>query len=192
MGTAIRLAGALLLTGACSAEAADLGPIDAPMPAAERTATAFRLFDEIRASVLAHDFVGGEDGVALGGEILTSEIPIATGNRLLDAVFGPRVHLGGVAAIDSDPNYVYAGFTWTVPVTEVFFLEGALSMSLNDGGDDGALRCDWSFREKAAVGMKLDANWRILAGVEHLSHAGLCGDANPGITSLSATVGYRF
>lgn len=179
----------LILAAVSTAEAADLGGPEAGQ--ADR-AGAFRLLDEIRGSVLAHDITGGEAGVGLGAEVLTSGIPVGSGNALIDAVFGPRVHLGGVAAIDTDPNYLYAGFTWTVPVGETFFLEASLGAAINDGGGDGALRCDWSFREKAAVGMALDANWRILAGVEHLSHGGLCGDANPGLTSVSASVGYRF
>lgn len=194
MSVTIRLAaGALLTLGAVGPlAAADLASPDATYGEAGSRAGEFRLLDEIRGSVLGHDAFGDDTGIGIGAELLTSNIPINSGNVLVDAIFGPRVHLGGVAAIDAEPNYLYAGFTWTLPITDVFFVEGALSMSVNDGGDSGPVRCDWSFREQAAIGMALDENWRILAGIEHLSHAGLCGDANPGITSVSATVGYRF
>lgn len=186
-------AGALMMALVLTpASAADLLSPEAIAPDSGTTAGGFRLFDEVRASVLGHDAFGDDTGVGIGGELLTSNIPINSGNMLVDAIFGPRIHLGGVAAVDAEPNYVYTGFTWTVPLGETFFVEGALGVSLNDGGEDGPVRCDWSFRESAAIGMALDANWRILAGLEHLSHAGLCGDSNPGITSVSATVGYRF
>jgi len=36
------------------------------------------------------------------------------------------------------------------------------------------------------------ANIDVLASVEHISHAGLCGKTNPGLTDIGLKVGYKF
>ncbi|WP_181704559.1 acyloxyacyl hydrolase [Chthonobacter rhizosphaerae] len=192
--SSVLLTGAVLLALAGPAFAADLDPSHAAAtPLAEAApAEAFRLFDEVRARMLGTAVFEDDTGVGVGAEILSSGLPIDSGNSLVDFVFGPRLHAGVVAPVDSDPAYGYAGFTWTIPVTDALFLEASLGGALNTGGDNGPLGCVATFREAAAVGWSLDEHWRILAGIEHLSHADLCGDDNPGMTSVSASVGYRF
>jgi lipid A 3-O-deacylase len=54
-----------------------------------------------------------------------------------------------------------------------------------------ALGCSPLFRESGSIGVRLSANWSLLATVEHLSNAGLC-DQNRGLTNIGARVGYSF
>lgn len=187
LATAVLLAGAALVAGG-GATAADLGA--APDVAAP--ASSFRILDEIRARLLGTAIFEDDTSVGIGTEVLSSALPLDSGNSLIDFVFGPRLHAGLASPLGADPLYGYAGFTWTLPVTDSVFVEASLGGALNTGGDNGPLGCTATFREAAAVGWSLDEHWRILAGIEHLSHADLCGDDNPGLTTVSASVGYRF
>ena len=182
----------LLLAGA--AMAADLPPTAGyPVATPEFVAAEpFRVFDEVRAGVLHVNTFEDDPQLGINGELLTSRIPVTSGNRLIDFVFGPRIHVGGTAALESGADYGYAGFTWTVPVTGGLFLEAALGGAINDQGSSGPLGCAFTFREAASVGYAFTDHWSLLVGIEHLSHADLCGDRNPGMTNIGAKVGYRF
>lgn len=187
-------AATFLLAGLMAAGTARAADLDAPDVATDLAApsNAFRLLDEVRLRLLALDIGTDDTAVGAGAEVLTSALPLDSGNSLIDFVFGPRLHAGLAVPVGTDPAYGYAGLTWTLPVTDSVFLEASLGGALNTGGDDGPLGCAATFREAAAVGWSLDEHWRILAGIEHLSHADLCGDDNPGLTAVSASVGYRF
>ena len=54
-----------------------------------------------------------------------------------------------------------------------------------------ALGCSPLFREAAAVGFRLNEHWSVMATVEHMSNAGLCGD-NRGLTNFGGKLGYTF
>lgn len=192
MSLALLVAASSAMGATGLARAADVYAGDAYAPA-PKVEAAFRLLDEVRVGLLAVEPLDGDEHqFGVNGELLTSRLPVASGNRLVDFVFGPRLHVGASTTFGNAPEYGYAGFTWTVPVTDALFLEAALGGAVNTGGDDGALGCTWTFREAAAIGYEFDANWSVLVGIEHLSHADLCGDRNGGLTNVAAKVGYRF
>ena len=58
--------------------------------------------------------------------------------------------------------------------------------------DRQSLGCSPLFRESGSVGVRLSANWSVMATVEHLSNGGLCSDENRGLTNVGARVGYSF
>jgi Lipid A 3-O-deacylase (PagL). len=157
----------------------------------------FRLLDEIRGGVLAHSPGNTESGtVDLAVELLSDHLPVATGNGLLDFVLSPRLHAGAVVSTAGETSYVYAGLTWDFAITDSLFIETAFGGALNNGvdGERGRIEmgCVATFRSAAGVGYRFDDSWSIIAGVEHLSHAGLCGDDNEGLTNVGVRVGYRF
>ena len=96
-------------------------------------------------------------------------------------------------------SFAYAGLTWTVDVTPSVFVEGSLGGAVHNGkrdvydsfSDRQALGCSPLFRESGSVGVRLSANWNLLATVEHLSNAGACSE-NRGLTNIGARVGYSF
>ncbi len=65
--------------------------------------------------------------------------------------------------------------------------------NLEDYAESGPyLGCRALFREYAAVGYDVTANWRVLAQIEHSSHANLCGRPNNGLTRAGIQIGYKF
>ena len=47
------------------------------------------------------------------------------------------------------------------------------------------------FREAAALGFRITEHWSVMATVEHMSNAGLCGE-NRGLTNFGGKLGYTF
>lgn len=110
----------------------------------------------------------------------------------------PRVHVGADISTAGETNQAYAGFSWTFDLNERFFLEAGFGGSVNDGklrfdgGRGPYLGCHALFHEYMAAGVNVNDNWRVVAQVEHSSHAGLCGDWNSGLTRAGVLVGYKF
>ena len=50
--------------------------------------------------------------------------------------------------------------------------------------------CPLNFRESASTGVDLSERWRLLATIDHMSNAGLCG-YNRGLTNYGARLSYR-
>ena len=115
-----------------------------------------------------------------------------------DRFIRPRIHVGGDVSTAGETNQIYAGFSWTVNLTDQFFLEAGFGGSLNDGtrepdgGRGPFVGCNALFHEYVAAGVNLDKNWRIVAQAEHSSHANLCGDTNNGLTRGGVMIGYKF
>ena len=140
----------------------------------------------------------GRDGSAnLTGEILFAK-PF-TASDLFTSYFIPRPHVGGSLNFDGMTSFAYGGLSWTVDVTPSLFVEGSLGGALHNGKDRPAnaldqhqqIGCSPLFRESGSVGVRLSANWSLMATVEHLSNAGSCSD-NRGLTNIGARVGYSF
>jgi lipid A 3-O-deacylase len=160
-----------------------------------------RFIDEMRAG--ASLFVDErpevrEDGVFLSGEILFATPFPAFRNRFADALLTPRPHVGALVSTDGGTSLAYAGLTWDFPLTERLFLEASFGGAIHDGETERRpvqtgpeLGCPVSFRESIGIGLNLNDNWRVLASVDHASHAGLCG-VNDGLTHAGVSVGYRF
>ena len=157
-------------------------------------------FSELRLGALAS--VDGrervrEDGLFVDAQVLLNPILPPLDSFILDLLLRPRPHAGATISTAGETNQLYAGLTWTVPLGEVLFLEASFGATLHDHAldedfENGAqLGCHLLFRESAGIGLAIGAHWRLLASVDHASHAGLCG-ANDGLTHAGTSVGYRF
>jgi lipid A 3-O-deacylase len=140
----------------------------------------------------------GRDGSAnLTGEILFAK-PF-TASDLFTSYFIPRPHVGGSLNFDERNSFAYAGLSWTVDITPSVFVEGSLGGAVHDSksrsnnslDQQQTLGCSPLFRESGSVGVRLSANWSVMATVERLSNAGSCSD-NRGLTNIGARVGYSF
>ena len=155
---------------------------------------------ELRIGASAQDPWSPEKGSAnVTGEILFQK-PFTTAD-LFTSYFIPRPHLGGSINFRGDTSFAYAGLTWTVDITPRFFVEASFGGAVHNGNtesnpalippDRSALGCSPLFRESGSVGVRLSANWNLMATVEHLSNAGACSE-NRGLTNIGARVGYSF
>nr|WP_246717562.1 acyloxyacyl hydrolase [Microvirga flocculans] len=155
---------------------------------------------EFRFGLSAQDPWGveGRDGSAnLTGEILFAK-PF-TASDLFTSYFIPRPHIGGSLNFDDRTSFAYAGLSWTVDVTPNIFVEGSFGGAIHNGKDSShpfsdrqAVGCSPLFRESGSVGVRLSANWSLMATIEHLSDGGTCSDENRGLTNIGARVGYTF
>ncbi len=116
----------------------------------------------------------------------------------LQKLIRPRIHAGAAISSAGEASQLFTGFSWTVDLGDGFFLEGGVGGTLhngdlrNDGTDGPKLGCALLFHEYAAAGISLDAHWRVVAQLEHSSHANLCGDTNNGLTRGGVLIGYKF
>lgn len=110
----------------------------------------------------------------------------------------PRIHVGGDISTAGEANQVFAGFSWTTDVNDLIFVEGGFGGSLNDGKlkydghDSPALGSHILFHEYAALGLNIDRNWRVIAEIEHSSHANLADGPNNGLSRAGVLIGYKF
>ena len=157
---------------------------------------------ELRFGLSSQDPWGneGQNGSAnLTGEILFAK-PF-TASDLFTSYFIPRPHIGASINTNGRTSFAYAGLTWTIDITPNIFVEGSFGGAVHNGDthsnpalvapDRQALGCSPLFRESGSVGVRLSANWSVLATIEHLSNAGLCTQ-NRGLTNVGARVGYTF
>lgn len=184
---------------ACSgALAADLETAPTPYYSAAPAAS-WRILDEVRLGVFAHDPGSPESGsVDINAELLSSRLPLidpSSGWNWLN----PRLHIGGTVNTAGDTSHAYAGLTWTADITNWMFIEGSFGGAIHSGEtgavvpiDRSALGCNPLFRESASLGFRFGGNWSAMATIEHLSNAGLCSNGNRGLTNYGARLGYRF
>jgi len=198
-GAVLGLSLVVALLGATSASGADFkdrSGVAAPAPAPRAPS----FISEFRFGLSAQDPWGseGRDGSAnLTGELLFAK-PF-TASDLFTSYFIPRPHVGGSVNFDGRTSFAYAGLTWTIDVTPNLFVEGSLGGAIHNGKDHPtnvldrhqALGCSPLFRESGSVGVRLSANWSVMATIEHLSNAGSCSE-NRGLTNIGARVGYSF
>lgn len=195
IGKAIGLSVLVSSMGIAGALAAEFKKPAATTPPAQPS-----LLSEFRFGFSAQDPWGaeGRDGSAnLTGEILFAK-PF-TPSDLFTSYFIPRPHVGGSVNFDGRTSFAYAGLSWTVDLTPKLFIEGSLGGAVHNGSrnpvstpvDLQPLGCSPLFRESGSVGVRLAANWSVVATVEHLSNAGACSE-NRGLTNIGARVGYSF
>ncbi|HEY4199701.1 MAG TPA: acyloxyacyl hydrolase [Devosiaceae bacterium] len=109
-----------------------------------------------------------------------------------------RPHVGATVNFNDHESLAYAGLSYTVPLGNTFFVEGAFGGAIHNGplhgatGDDRNLGCRVLFHEELSIGANLTQNASAMLTAEHASHAGLCGDDNRGITNLGIRVGFKF
>lgn len=111
----------------------------------------------------------------------------------------PRLYMGGTVASDGDEaSMIFGGLSWNANITQKLFAEVGFGGMVHNGDldEDGTrgpkLGCRTLFREYAALGYDVTEHWRVLAQIEHSSHANLCGDTNNGLTRAGLAVGYKF
>jgi hypothetical protein len=154
------------------------------------------IFDEVRLGVLGFWQTNADsvEGVYVTGQVLFDPFVDPYDNWILNILLRPRPHLGGTVSPDG-PDQIFAGLTWTFPIGRLFFAEASLGGTVHNGplsGHQVSLGCHLLFRESLGVGVNLGQHWRVMAGVDHSSHADLCDGENDGLTHLGGYVGYRF
>lgn len=156
------------------------------------------LLSEFRFGFSAQDPWGPESGsMTAVGELLFAK-PFTPAD-LFASYFVPRPHFGGSLNFDGRTSFAYAGLTWTVDVTPRVFLEASLGGAIHNGNtnrltlgpNEAALGCSTLFRESGSVGVRLSAQWSLVATVEHLTNGGACSE-NRGLTNVGARIGYSF
>jgi lipid A 3-O-deacylase len=179
----------LCLAAAPPASAWDRRSLDPPPPS---------FVSEVRIGGSMHDTWGTERGSAnIAGEVVLQR-PFRPAD-LFTSYFVPRPHVGGALNLNGKTSVAYTGLTWTFDVGPRVFIEGSIGGALHSGNtnDSGpppgraALGCSPLFREAGSVGVRLAANWTLMATVEHMSNNGLCSQ-DRGLTNLGARLGYLF
>lgn len=168
----------------------------ADMPVLGGKSTPMGVFSEVRLGLFTHDPWSPEHGSAdFHAQILFVKPFVGKGQG---DVLIPRPHLGGALNSDGKTSHLHAGLTWTFDLGEKLFVEGSLGGALHNGktvvavpANHNSLGCSLHFREAVGIGYRIDRNWSVIANVEHLSNAGLCG-RNRGLTNAGVALGYRF
>ncbi|HUO55316.1 MAG TPA: acyloxyacyl hydrolase [Rhodoblastus sp.] len=152
---------------------------------------------QLRLGAYAHDPMSPEKGSAdINAELLLAKLNLFPG-QVWDVLI-PRAQLGGTFNFSGKTSFVYAGAAWTFDVYKNFFVEGSLGEALNNGdvgrnvpSDRNPVGCNWSFHETGSLGYRLNADWSVLATIEHYSNAGLCV-RNRGVTNYGLRIGHSF
>lgn len=153
---------------------------------------------EARLGLAAANPAGRESGLLnFSGEIVTPRAVVL--NDRFAAAFVPRFHLGSSANFNGT-RYAYAGATWTVDLNKTFFVEASLGAAINDGKTGAVIPenrlnvgCNSGSREAAALGVRLNDRWSLVATLEHFSAVG-CSDRDKsnGPANFGAKLGYTF
>jgi len=141
---------------------------------------------------------GRESGLLNFSSEIATPRPFTLSDRFATA-FIPRFHLGTSANFNGT-RYAYAGATWTVDLSKTVFVEASLGAAVHDGKTGAIipqnrlnLGCNSGTREAAALGVRLNDRWSLVATLEHFSTAG-CSDRNQprGPANVGARLGYTF
>lgn len=185
-------------TGAFVVPAPDLAAAPDPLASLARYEdhSGGGIFNEVRLGVLGfwQDNSDSEEGIYVTGQVLFDPFLDPFANRFVDILLRPRPHIGGTASFDGT-DQLFAGVTWTVPIWRGFFVEASFGGTIHNGPLEGAqvsLGCSVLFRESLGVGVDIGEHLRIMAAVDHSSHADLCDGENDGLTHLGGYIGYRF
>ena len=169
----------------------------APSPPAP---PAFSWIDEVTVGVLDHDWMRSPERGTLNGsfELFTSPIYRAsTGVAVFDQLLSPRLNFGLALNSANKTSFAYVGPAWRVDLLGPIFVDGEFGMSANDyhSEPDGRwldLGSHVTFHEEIGLGAHLGDRIDVIASLEHISHAGLFGYPNPGLSDFGFRVGYRF
>ena len=137
----------------------------------------------------------GEGGLYVTGQVLFDSPVPEFGKWYLDIPLRPRPHVGASISTIGGSSQFYAGVTWTVPLPSIVFFEASFGGTVHDAALENepiAVGCHLLFRESIGLGLELGPHWRVIGGIDHSSHAGLCGNDNDGLTHIGGSIGYRF
>jgi lipid A 3-O-deacylase len=160
----------------------------------------FQPVEEFRLGIFGDDAVHRERQAPMASvDALSSPIVFyQTSNALLATFLAPRLEAGAMINTFGLTSYAYAGLNWRTPKWGPVFAELGFGGAVNDSStnphdmEHTDLGCPVTFRESAAIGWQLTERIDILASIEHISHANLCSNTNPGLTSAGLRVGYHF
>ena len=138
----------------------------------------------------------GEGGLYVTGQVLfDSPVPAVRqavpGYPAAAAAASRREHLDGIGG----SSQFYAGVTWTVPLPLDRLSRSVVRRHVHDAALENepiAVGCRVLFRESIGLGLELGPHWRVIGGIDHSSHAKLCGNDNDGLTHIGGSIGYRF
>ena len=163
------------------------------MPAKDRSDRS--IFSEMRGGLLAHDFGPfshrKEKGIDINAEVLF------TSPDFMDIIWLPRPTAGGSFNSSGDTSQGYLGLTWEWDFLEHAFLSFFWGGAVHNGGknpnvpDKKDLGCRVLFREGLDLGWRFSRNHALMAHLDHISNAKLCGE-NEGLESLGLRYGYQF
>jgi len=196
MARVLGLAGAL----ACLATLAHAADLAAAPAAPDGGAAPFQPFEELRLGIFGDDAVHRERQAPMASiDALSSPIVFyQASNPLLATFLAPRFEAGAMVNTFGLTSYAYAGLNWRTPKWGPVFAELGFGGAVNDSStnphdmEHTDLGCPVTFRESAGIGWQLTDRIDILASIEHISHANLCSNTNPGLTSVGLRVGYHF
>ena len=155
----------------------------------------FPAVSETRLGVMGTNLEDGayvEGPVVINGEILFGRFSPDYSDRWKQFLLNPRVHLGvSYNPHENGMSEGYAGLTWDLKLTDILFFEASFGGTIHDGPDI-SYGCSPLFRESASLGVELTSRLRLLATVDHASHAGLCGEQNKGLTNAGLRLGYKW
>jgi len=182
------------LTSASDVLGADLSPYG--KVAAATVQPAF-LDWEVRSGLYAHDPLSPEAGsVDLNGEILAPKLWQPSDPFWSFLI--PHPDIGTTISLGGKTSNLWGGAAWNYDFTDRIFLSPTFGVGVNNGKTENvvppgwnSVGCNWWFHESLSVGYRLDANWSVMATVEHSSNAGLCHQ-NRGLTNAGLRLGYRF
>lgn len=165
----------------------------------DRISTNWRLFDEIRGGLFSLKSKREEDGaLALNGELLSARISSNVDNVFLHFLLTPRLHIGTNINISSETSWAYTGLTWTLDLTDWFFVEGTFGGGIHDGkleppvqGNKSLLGTRILFRESVSIGFRMNDQLSFMLTAEHLSNADI-SKYNNGINAIGGRIGYVF
>jgi hypothetical protein len=156
------------------------------------------LFDELRFGVSASIQSGKTFESGLFPTVTAFFDPLDSDHAqgLVDHILRPRVHAGAIVSTAGNTSQVFAGFTWTMDLSDRLFLDLGLGGALNDAslhnsGNGPEVGCHALFHEQFAVGYKINDTWRLLANVDHSSNANLCDD-NDGLSYAGLSISRKF
>jgi hypothetical protein len=199
MGSRIIVMGPCLVCAALVQSPAFADDLAIQTPSLAAPAGYFTLFQELRVGAFAHNLVHNENApVDLSFETISSPIGLANfSNPYVNWFFNPRVNFGAMINVEGKTSYGFGGFNWRAPIYGPVFFEGEFGGAVNDGVRSVTvnrvdLGCAVTFRESGGFGVQLNPKFDVILSVEHISHAGLCGKQNPGITDFGVRVGYKF
>jgi outer membrane immunogenic protein len=158
----------------------------------------FPWLDEVRAGVTS----SASNELSASGELqaLFSPLrPIANPyNSNWAWLFSPRPLIGASISLEGKTSEAYAGLAWNLPIYGPYFVElsaGGLvhDQNLNQSYSDrpSPLSTRFLFREAIAIGYEINANWRVLAFLDHASNGDL-GYRNEAVNRFGLLLGKKF
>jgi lipid A 3-O-deacylase len=151
--------------------------------------------DEVKLGLDAHDIALGGDhkepGADVNGEVLFAS------PAFLQAIGGPRPHIGVAVNTAGATSYAYLGLTWTASIIDRAFISGALGGAVHNGeinanlSDRKRLGSRVLFHEYVELGFRATPVLSLSVFLDHMSNADLARH-NAGMTNVGLRTGFKF